>query len=121
MAARWYIYEFIRAVIFGSLWSIVFYLTGQPLVWQSGIVVGIAWYITTSIHHISKGAPSNVKAVLFSLMGALLFLTAWMATVIYTGGDIANGLVIGSIVAALFGIGYYLFMYVLPKQTNKKR
>lgn len=121
MVTRWYMYEFIRAVVLGALWSAVLYLMGQNLVWQSGIIVAIVWFIIASIHHMLKGRSSTVKAVLLALTGGVLFFIAWMAMVIYTGGDVANGLIIGSIVAALFGVGYYFFMYVLPKQTNKKR
>lgn len=121
MMQRWYINELVRAVIFGTIWSIVFYLTGQQLAWHSGIAVGVVWFLIAGIYYRLGGSSSSIKAVLLSLMAAALFFVVWIVAVLYTGGDVANGLIIGFITAALFGIGYYLFIYFLPTRSNRRQ
>ncbi|MCU0551973.1 MAG: hypothetical protein MUC48_21765 [Leptolyngbya sp. Prado105] len=61
----------------------------------------------------------HTKAQEHSLVAAVLFLLAWMGAVVWTGGNLSSGALIGILVACLFGIGYYLFMYLLPQRSKR--
>lgn len=117
MNTSWVRTELVRAIVFSIVWIVAFYVARQQFAWEGGVLASLTWFIIAAVYYtISTAQP--VRPLLLSLVAALIFFAVWMGGVLYTGGDAANGALIGIIVAAAFGSAYYLFTYIFPARSS---